>query len=297
VHCGAIPPAEAHLFTLARPGYRYTLISENNRPTPLERGLAHKALVAAFSPKDCEWVNAMLNTATPLSVNRGQIVVRLNDHTRDLFVVLSGELAVYAEVNGAIATLARIGANEVFGEMAMITGAPRCATVMATTAARLLRIPARVYERFATATDLRSSLPQVWQKRAELERVGIFSKASTSLKNELARCATRRTIQPGSTLIREGSPSSTVYVLVAGRVQVFRGESPLLVNATPVILEPGSIIGETAPFLKQARNASIVTVDECQVLAIRGEDFKRIVKAAPQLFCRISSIVRERQAA
>ena len=59
----------------------------------------------------------------------------------------------------------------------------------------------------------------------------------------------------------------------------------------------GSLIGEAAPFLKKARNASIVAIDECEVLAIRGADFKRIVQTSPQLFRSISTVVRDRQAA
>ena len=80
-------------------------------------------------------------------------------------------------------------------------------------------------------------------------------------------------------------------------VQVYRGDSPLLVGGTPVIVEPGSLLGETAPFLGQPRNASIVTLDECEVLAIRGQDFRRIVERSPQLFCQISRTVKQRAAA
>ena len=124
-----------------------------------------------------------------------------------------------------------------------------------------------------------------------------MERASISLKDALAAAAVKKTVEPGSTLIREKSQSNTVYVLVKGRVQVYRGDSPLLVGGTPVIVEPGSLLGETAPFLGQPRNASIVTLDECEVLAIRGQDFRRIVERSPQLFCQISRTVKQRAAA
>jgi CRP-like cAMP-binding protein len=124
-----------------------------------------------------------------------------------------------------------------------------------------------------------------------------LQQASASTKQALALVAVRRTIEPGATLIRERSSSSTVFVLVAGRVQVYKGTEPLLLGGAPVIVEPGSLIGETAPFLDKARNASIVTLDECEVLAIRGSDFKKIVERSPQLFCRISRTVASRRAA
>jgi len=106
-----------------------------------------------------------------------------------------------------------------------------------------------------------------------------------------------RTLEAGITLIRECSTSNTVFVLVRGRVQIYKGASPLLVGGAPIIVEPGTLIGETAPFLDQPRNASIVTLDECEVLAIRGADFRRVVERSPHLFCHISRTVRERKAA
>jgi len=297
VHAAALPDEERHLYTLAEPGHRYTLAAERRRPSPLERGIAHKALVQAFAAVDNDWLNALLDEAEAESVNRGQIVVRQNDRGADLFVALTGELAVLAARDGRAARLAEIHAGEVFGEMAAINEAPRSATVIASTPARLLRVPGGIWRRFARATELVPSLPDVWRRRGDLERVGILAAASVTTKTALARRAVRRTVAPGATLIREGSPSTTVYVLVQGRVQVYRGAAPLLVKGAPVILDPGTLIGETAPFLQQPRNASIVTLDECEVLALRGADFKQIVQRSPQLLCRISQVVRQRQAA
>jgi CRP-like cAMP-binding protein len=129
-----------------------------------------------------------------------------------------------------------------------------------------------------------------------IEGIPMLRDAASSIKTQLAHHAVARNVEPGATLIREASTSNTVFVLVRGRVQVYKGASPLLVNGAPVIVEPGTLIGETAPFLNQARNASIVTLDECDVLAIRGADFRRIVEKSPQLFCHISRTVRQRAA-
>ncbi|MFH1807921.1 MAG: cyclic nucleotide-binding domain-containing protein [Pseudomonadota bacterium] len=297
VHTGALKPEERHLYTLAAPGLRYTLVSEQRGPTPLERGLAHRALNEAFTQSASAWLDAMLDAAEPLSVNRGQIVVRNGDSGQDLYVALTGELAVLIEEDGTSRQVATVNAGEVFGEMAVVNSAPRSATVMAQTPARLLRIPGELFHCFVADAKLTGSLPELWSKRHDLERVTVLSNASVTTRNLLARAAVRRQVEPGATLIREGSQSDTVFILVQGRVQVYKGAAPLLAGGTPIIVEPGSLIGETAPFLKQARNASIVALDACEVLAIRGSDFKRVVQCAPQLFLAISRVVRSRQAA
>ena len=276
--------------TLARAGYRYVLV--DSEPSSLERGLAQRALAAAFPNAEGEAINVLLDTASATSVNTGHVVLREGESDRDLYVAISGELSVLR----GDAVVGRIDAGEIFGERAGVGSTPRQATVVAVTPSRLVRIPADAFVRFAHALELPASLPAIWAKRQVIEGIAMLSDAASSIKTQLAHHAVARNIEPGSTLIREASTSNTVFVLVKGRVQVYKGQSPMLVNGAPIIVEPGTLIGETAPFLNQPRNASIVTLDECEVLAIRGADFKRIVEKSPQLFCHISRTVRQRAA-
>lgn len=278
--------------TLARAGYRYTLIADSVQPSTLERVLAQRALVAAFPHADADGITVLLDTASAGSVNTGHVVLREGELDRDLYIAISGELRV---VRGDD-VIGRIDAGEVFGERAGVGSTPRQATVIATTPSRLVRIPADEFVRFATALQLPTSLPALWEKRQMLDGIPMLREASSSIRNALAHHAVVRNVEPGATIIREASASDTVFVLVRGRVQVYKGASPLLVNGAPIIVEPGTLIGETAPFMQQPRNASVVTLDECDVLAIRGKDFKRIVERSPQLFCHISRTVRQRAA-
>lgn len=298
VHTGKLPDDQVHRFTLAAPGHRYTIIPENSRPTPLERDGAFLALAASFDSSRPEWLHTLLDAATPTSVNRGQVVVRQNDLSRDFFVVLSGKLGVLVQ-SGVEKPhkIAEIQPGEIFGEMAVIMDQPRTATVQALTPVRLLRVPGEAFRKFAQEENLGGQLQALWAKRTDVQSVDILSPLPLSTVHEIARVAVRHTVQPGATLIREGSKSTTVYILAAGRVQVFKGAEPLLINGAPVILHPGQFVGETAPFRALARNASVVAVDECTVLAIRGEDFKRVVKKVPQLHYQISMVVKTRRAA
>jgi CRP-like cAMP-binding protein/glyoxylase-like metal-dependent hydrolase (beta-lactamase superfamily II) len=297
VHASSLPDEETGLSTLGAPGHRYTLIAESLRPSPLERSLAYSSLADAFQVVDPEALSALLDGASAESANRSQVIVREGERCEDGFVTLSGELEVVARRDGRAQRIARIRAGEVFGEMAAINQAPRSASVIALTPVRLVRICGDALRRFAREAGLCPSLPETWRARADLDRVAIFSDASVTTRNALARRALRRAVDPGTTLIREGSPSTTVYVLCKGRAQVYRGSEPLLVGGAPVILEPGAVLGESGPFLARSRNASIVTLDECEVLAIRGADFKQVVQRSPELHSAISRIVHARRAA
>jgi CRP-like cAMP-binding protein len=70
----------------------------------------------------------------------GERVVRQGDEGESMFVVLGGRVRVTIEPSGR--EVAVTGAGGVFGEMSMLTGDPRTATVTAATDARLLEITA-----------------------------------------------------------------------------------------------------------------------------------------------------------
>lgn len=291
LHTGKLPGADAHRFTLATPGCRYTIAPENSRPSPLEREAALSALQKSFRCEDPEALSALLDGATPLSMNRGQIAVRQNDRTRDFFAVLSGKLAVLADGR----PVAEIHPGEVFGEMAVLLDGPRTATVKALTPVRLLRIGGEALRRFAQKENLGGQLRELWARRSEIQSVDVLAPLPLSAIHALARSSERRAVAAGAELIREGARSTSVYALLEGRLQVFRGGAPLEVNGAPVILHPGQLVGEAAALRELPRNASVVALDECQVLEIRGEAYRRALREVPELRLRISMMVRARK--
>jgi len=71
----------------------------------------------------------------------GEPVVREGDAGDSMFVVVDGAVDVTATgADGRAVPLARLGAGEVFGEMSLLTGARRSATVTATVETRVLEI-------------------------------------------------------------------------------------------------------------------------------------------------------------
>jgi CRP-like cAMP-binding protein len=80
--------------------------------------------------------------AQPAEFAAGQVVVKQGDPGDALYVVAEGTLRV---TKGEV-LLREIGPGAVFGEMALLDGAPRAATVEAVTAAKLLQVPRAEFE-------------------------------------------------------------------------------------------------------------------------------------------------------
>ena len=85
-------------------------------------------------------------------VPAGTVVVRQGDPADDFFVVVNGDLAVSTDD----VVINRLSADDWFGEIGLITRAPRTATVLATTECELWRFPG---EDFLATVNTTGTLP------------------------------------------------------------------------------------------------------------------------------------------
>jgi predicted MFS family arabinose efflux permease len=97
---------------------------------PVFAGVPESRLTAAFA------------RGLELEVPAGQVVIRQGDPADRFYVIVDGsfEVTQAAEPGGPPTVLRLMGADEVFGEIGLLTGAPRTATVTAATAGRLIAL-------------------------------------------------------------------------------------------------------------------------------------------------------------
>lgn len=109
-------------------------------------GVLEKVLVlrdsSLFMGLSGEELYPVAEIAQPTFLSPGQVVIKQGDPGDALFVVAKGTVAVTKDD----AKLREMGAGAVFGELALLDGAPRAATVVAVTEAQLLRIPRAEFE-------------------------------------------------------------------------------------------------------------------------------------------------------
>jgi len=99
----------------------------------------------------------------------GEAIVRQGDSGSSMFVVATGEVVVVLEPTGQ--EVARTGPGGFFGEMSLLTGAPRNATVRATVDSELLEITGEAFRQFVLANPavVEQIGVAVAHRRAELE--------------------------------------------------------------------------------------------------------------------------------
>ncbi|MBC8028613.1 MAG: mechanosensitive ion channel family protein [Pyrinomonadaceae bacterium] len=128
-----------------------------------------------------------------------------------------------------------------------------------------------------------------------LSAVDIFAPLSSEETAMLAQAATSHVFAPGESVIRAGDPGSSMFVVHNGRVSVQVNENGRA--RTVATLSDGAFFGEMALFTGEPRTASIVAVEETEVLEIGHAAMKRVFDNNPDLVESLSHIIAERRQA
>lgn len=108
--------------------------------------------VPLFQPIEPRRLKLLAFTSERLQFNPGQDIVTQGDPGDAAYIILSGEADVLINNNGEMIPVARLADNAVIGEIAILTGVPRTATVRAVGDLTALRIGKDTF--FKLITDI-----------------------------------------------------------------------------------------------------------------------------------------------
>lgn len=252
------------------------------RATPLFAGVSDPAL-GALAPQ-----------LERLAFSAGERVLREGDPGDSLYLVLHGRLrAVTGGPDGAETLLNDVEVGESVGEIALLTGEPRTATVFASAPSELLRFTREQLARLER-TDPQAAAAIVQAIVVRLERsqlnlalhgsrlfAGLDEPARQQLRAELAL----RLVRGGETLVRQGEPSDALYVVITGRLRVVRlGEDGG--TSTLYELRRGESVGEIGVITGEPRSATVVAVRDSLVGRLDRAGFDRLLAAHPAVMLR-----------
>jgi small-conductance mechanosensitive channel len=127
--------------------------------------------VDIFAPLSAEETTMLAGAAERHVFAPGELVIRAGDPGESMFVVHHGRVSVQISDNGRPRTVATLNEGDFFGEMALFTGEPRTANVVAVEETEVLEIGHRAMKKvFDTNPDLVESLSFIMaERRAGLE--------------------------------------------------------------------------------------------------------------------------------
>ena len=114
------------------------------------------------------------------------------------------------------------------------------------------------------------------ENKAFLRRVPLFQSLNEAQLDVLTTGSLRRNYPRGRTIVAEGEPSQSLYILLSGRAKVQRSDS----EGKEVILAvigPGEFFGEMSLIDDAPRSASVITLESSDFMAINKDGFKAML--------------------
>jgi lysophospholipid hydrolase len=272
---------------------------------------------ATLRPDDLEGLDPPVGVR---ALKPGAVLIEQDARATELFVVVDGELEVLAarrvdrppttgpdptdattpqadpaadDGGSAVEAVALLGAGDVVGEMAVLTGGPRDAAVRAVTSVVVLSIaPAALDQLFARRPDVGARLAELTRARLRENRLranleGLVGPMDDATVTALLRAVEWVTVTAGSTLFHEGEQADAAYIVVSGRLRVLAevgaagaaAGDRLAGDADAVAdLGRGEVVGEVA--LLDAvgrRTATVVAVRDSELARITRSTFRELL--------------------
>jgi CRP-like cAMP-binding protein len=255
-----------------------------------------------FSALEMEGLRALIAAFEMITVPANQEVIVQGEEGAEAYIVARGELEVRRkseEEGGETTTLARLINGALFGEMALLSRAPRGASVFACRPSILLVARRDALEKVAEVRpEVGVELAAHCRRRmvANLIRtsrvlIDVHPDARPALVERFETCV----FEKGEKLIVEGDDAMGLHLIASGEVAVVGYESgePLVISTLGV----GEVVGEVALVLRRKAGADVVAVHPTVTLHLPREDFLSLIKDHPAILrsLYVSAVLRDEE--
>lgn len=93
-----------------------------------------------FADMDTDQIDTLARSARHLRFGKGERIIAQGDPSESMYVLASGTAQVIVERDGRVSDLGLLGSGDCFGEISLLTGKPRTATVTAKTDCDIVEI-------------------------------------------------------------------------------------------------------------------------------------------------------------
>lgn len=259
---------------------------------------APAAIEDLFSELDPHALARAAEKASKEAFGPGTWILREGGAADRFYILTSGEVEVLkGPLDDGPKVLARIGAPGFFGEIGLLHGVPRTASVRATDACEAIVLDRRTFLDLVADTDMTSAeiAALVHRRWVAATLAGALPRLPPDAVRELAPRFTRERHHPGSVIVRQGDAPDRFYLIARGEVEVINThpdgrEIPL------GRLRAGDFFGEIGLLQDRPRTATVRAVGEVEVMALEREDFLVMVSDSEATGEQIALKVAERLA-
>jgi len=241
----------------------------------LSKAIAKNVL---FSHLDENERSDIFDAMFPSNAMPGEVIIQQGDEGDNFYIIDSGDVEIF--VNGE--KVISIGEGGSFGELALIYGTPRAATVKALTDVKLWGIDRDSYRRILMGSTIRK------RKMYEefLAKVSILENLDKWERLTVADALEAVNFENEQEVVKQGEPGDDFYIIVDGSACVTQyrteGEESCEVGS----LGPSDYFGEIALMLDRPRAATVTARGALKCVKLDRARFERVLGPCSEILKR-----------
>ncbi len=256
------------------------------------------ARIPLFSDLPREAFLGVLERVRMRVVRAGEAIVREGEEGHAMFAVAQGAVRVERRMaSGVVRTLAQIGEGSFFGEMALLGGGPRLATVTAVHDCVLLEFERAQLDQICIEHPrVREVIEQFYKTRLLynlLRASAVFHHLDDRARQQVVEAFHFQAIAKGHVLLEQGHQGSAFYVLLRGICEVVHRRADGTEHAYPQMRE-GDVFGELSLLHGIRVTATVRAFTPCVVLSLDRGLFDTLVLSNEEARAAISRLAFER---
>jgi CRP-like cAMP-binding protein/thioredoxin reductase/Fe-S-cluster-containing hydrogenase component 2 len=218
---------------------------------------------------------------------KGDVIFRKNDYTNSFMTIVEGEVDIETDDGKLI----RLSQGQFFGEMSLLSGRRRAATVRAAAPCVILESPRREVIRLMNSYEpVRRSIDEHFIVRTL--RAGLTPDAPQEELRTIAGTAELLSFKPGEVLFNEGDGADGLHLIRSGSVSVSRriGGRDIVTS----YLAAGNYVGEMGLVGQAKRSATVRATVATDSIFLKADVFMKMLERNQGLRERVQETVRER---
>ncbi len=287
VHAGNIPRDLGGL-RVAQEGETVELIP--SRGSRIDRAKLI-ASISIFTGLNASAVARIVQHSVLIPFQAGQNIVTQGEEGDRFYLIALGKAKVV--VDGTIRAV--LGKGDYFGEISLLSGTPRNATVQAISDGSALALDKETFlDVVRKQPAVNERLQNVIRLRPIVSQLTFFKGLSADQLARLSICFTRSKRCKGDRVVEQRQKGDAFFVLASGMATVgvrdSAGRDRMLAK-----LGPGDVFGEIALLKNIPRTATVeITSDFAELLQLKEEDFHILMDSMPSLNFYLNRISSER---
>jgi len=224
-----------------------------------------------------------------VSLPAGETLFRQGDSGGFFCLVYSGSLqASVTHKDGSVDVLSILGPGKTLGEIQLLIGGTRSATVSAVEDSRLIKLTRKAFDSLAQNSpgivQTFADIIRTRLRRSQLVEIlpHLYGPLNPAMLTSIEEAVVWVHLPFGQTLFRQGDQESALYLLVSGRLQVCVNDK-LGIERKVAEIKRGEIVGEMAMFTGDKRTATVYAMRDSDLVRISRQAFEQIIASHPNI--------------